>query len=92
MRQFWQRWAEEWLPEKNVRTKWKKVQENIKEGDIVILLDELPNQPRGHFPLGRVKSVYHGPDGNVRVCDVVRGRDGQEMRRPITKLCLLEAP
>ena len=79
LHQFWQRWAEEWLPEKNVRTKWQKMHANLKEGDVVILLDEVASQPHGHFPLGRVKKVYYGGDGNVRVCDVVRGRDGNEL-------------
>ena len=43
------------------------------------------DQPRGHWPLGRIKAVFHG---HVRVAKVQVGYE--TITRPVTKLAPLE--
>ena len=55
---------------------------NVKEGDVVQLLDK---EVRGKYPLGVIIKAYSNPeDGIVRVVEV-KTKDGT-YRRPITKL------
>ncbi len=86
-RHFWERWMKEWLPTLQGRKKWQKRQENLKVGDVVIVVS--PDTPRGSWPLGRVTQTFPGEDGNVRVVEVkVKGK---LLRRPVAKLCLLQS-
>ena len=59
----------------------------ISVNDLVILVDE--NVPRGHWLLGRVTKVFPGRDGLVRVAEVKTKTN--IFKRPISKLCFLEA-
>jgi hypothetical protein len=83
---FWRRWTREYLPSLQARQKWHRVTRDIREGDLVLVADNIT--PRGQWPLGRVVKVNVGRDGHVRSC-VVRTR-GSVSVKPITKLCLLE--
>lgn len=47
-----------------------------------------PLLPRGQWSIGRITEVFVGRDGHVRMADVQSGKN--VMRRPITRLCLLE--
>ena len=86
VRHFWKRWMQEWIPSLSPRKKWFKEKQDLKVGDIVLLLSS--DLPRGKWPMGRVVQVFPGPDGHVRTADVnVRGGI---LRRPIVKLCPLE--
>ena len=76
----------EYLSALNTRNKWVEEKRNIAPDDVVLVVD--PNNPRGHWPLGRIQEVFPGPDGKVRVVRVRTG--GKDYVRPITKLCPLE--
>ena len=60
-----ERWIRELLLVLNTRTKWTVKSRDLTVGDMVICFDQ--NLPRGKWPLGRIKRVYQGPDGHVRV-------------------------
>lgn len=84
---FWQRWLKEYLPSLQQRTKWQTTRANLKQGDVVMVLDE--RHVRGSWPLGRILEVQLAPDGLVRSA-LVKTRATQVVR-PVTKLCLLES-
>ena len=54
--QFWKRWRKEFLPSLNLRKKWFHPRHNLKEGDVVLIVE--PNASRGEWPLGRVIEAY----------------------------------
>ena len=86
LQHFWKRWMKEWLPSLNTRRKWNSVNKDVREGDIVLVIN--PDIPRGHWKLGVIVTAYPGSDGHVRVVDV---RIGQSVfKRPVTKICPLE--
>lgn len=66
-RHFWERWRKEYLAELQQRTKWRTLQTNLKEGDLVVFKE--PNLPPLKWRLGRVQRLYPGDDGVVRVAD-----------------------
>ena len=82
---FWRRWSREYLVALQERQKWCKESQNIKVGDVVLVADS--NLVRNRWPLGRVIEVSSSEDGLVRSATVRIG--STELRRPITKLCLL---
>ncbi|KAK4329183.1 hypothetical protein Pmani_000412 [Petrolisthes manimaculis] len=84
---FWKRWVHEYLPTLQLRQKWQHEKRNFQEGDVVLLKDE--STTRGTWPLGRVSRIHKGKDGLVRSVDV-KTRKGV-LKRPISKLCLLES-
>ena len=84
--EFWKRWLKDYLTELQRRSKWHKVSENVKVGDLVLLLGE--NTPRCLWPMAIVTSVKVGDDGLVRSVSV-RTR-ASELIRPIHKIVLLE--
>ena len=85
MRVLWKRWREEYLSTLNTRKKWREAKENLKVGDVVLVVDQ--NAPRGQWHLDRVEEVFAGQDGQVRVVQV--STKGQKFIRPITRLCPL---
>ena len=87
IRKVWQRWMREYLPHIGSRQKWFFPTENLKEGDVVLIIDQ--DAPRRQWKVGRIEATYPGADGLVRVVDVRRG--DQLLRRPITRISPLEA-
>ena len=87
IRKVWNRWMREYLPTIGSRHKWFLPTENLKVGDVVLVIE--PDAPRRDWKIGRIEAVYPGQDGLVRVVDV-RSR-GVVKRRPITRLSPLEA-
>lgn len=87
VRHFWHRWLQEWVPGLNARRKWQKERQNLKIGDVVVIVSA--DNPRARWPLGRVTATYPGRDGVVRVVDVRVGK-GTLYRRSVAGLCLLE--
>jgi hypothetical protein len=99
-RHFWDRWSSDYLSRMQQRPKWRTAAENLKEGQLVLLMDE--NYPPLKWPLARITKVYPGDDGQVRVATIkTRGiyttvtkgkrKGGQDLTfsvldRPITKL------
>jgi len=83
---FWRRWTKEYLPLLRQRTRWQTPTENVRVGDLVVVVDYL--LPRNQWLLARVLETLPGSDGLVRT---VRIRTATaEMIRPVAKLCLLE--
>ncbi|XP_071504209.1 uncharacterized protein [Diadema antillarum] len=84
---FWKRWQREYLLLLQERQKWNAPRRNLAVNDLVLVADEIT--PRGQWPLGKVVEVYPGKDGHVRQAQVRVGT--RFFKRPIAKLCLLEA-
>ena len=84
--EFWRRWIREYLPTLQGRQKWTEQAENLREGELVLLVD--PNAPRGLWPLARVTKTFPGPDGLVRVVEVKTAKG--VYKRPVTKTVRLE--
>ncbi|XP_064624612.1 uncharacterized protein LOC135486060 [Lineus longissimus] len=85
VKKVWIRWQKEYLSLLQNRPKWMEEREDLKIGDIVLMVD--PNSPRGKWPLGRVSEVFPGEDRRVRTVQVYS--EGKEWRRPVSKLALL---
>lgn len=83
---FWKRWIREYLPLLQERQKWNQRRNNLKVGDIVIIMD--PAAPRGSWPLGRVLEAFCDKKGLVR--SVRLQTKTNTIERPVTKLCLLQ--
>ena len=83
---FWKRWLKEYVPSLQERHKWQQEQRNVRVGDIVLVADD--NVKRNQWILGRVLNVFPGSDGLVRSVEV-RVKESV-LKRPVTKLCLLE--
>ena len=84
---FWRRWQTEYLQLLQRRQKWLAPQRNLKENDLVLILDE--SQPRNLWPKGIVQEVFPDLDDLVRRVKV-RTAFGKTFIRDIRKLCLLE--
>jgi hypothetical protein len=83
---FWIRWRKEYLPTLTRRTKWIQSGIEMKEGDVVVIIEE--NGTRSSWPLGRVVKTYPGTDSRVRVVDV-KTSTGID-KRPVSKICRLD--
>lgn len=83
--EFWNKWSNDYISSLQIRSKWKKEQENLKVGDMVLLKED--NTPPLQWPLGRVVKVYPGEDGLVRVVEVAA--KNKTYKRPIVKLAKL---
>ena len=68
------------------RNKWYHKSENLKEDDVVIILEQ--NIPPGKWLLGRVLSVLPDKNGIVRIVKL-KTCTGSILDRPISKLCKL---
>ena len=82
----WNRWLREYLPCLITRKKWLQPTANINIGDLVLVFDYAV--PRGCWPLGIIVNVFPGHDNIVRSAEV-KTKFGV-MKRPVTKLALLE--
>lgn len=87
---FWNRYKIEYLTSLQERTKSISQARNFREGDLVMLCDEMRLSHRGHYPLGVVVKVNKSADdGQVRTVGI-RTQNGT-FDRPVNKICLLEA-
>ena len=66
LEQFWRRLLKEYLQTLRTRSKWHKNFDQLKEGDVVWILQN--NSPRSQWPIGLVERASRGPDGGVRSC------------------------
>lgn len=83
--EFWNRWSSDYLALLQKKVKWTQSKVNLKEGDMVLLMDE-QNAPL-RWPIARITKTYPGPDGLVRVVDIYT--KGKTYRRPVGKLSLM---
>ena len=82
---FWKRWARDYVSALQARPKWRQVEASLKEGDVVLLVDEQVR--RGDWKVGRVSETVE--EGLVRTV-VVRLPGGKTLRRDRTKVVRLE--
>ena len=82
IRHFWQHWLKEWIPSLNSRKKWNSEKDDLKVGDVVLVLST--DTLRGHWPLGLITKAIIGSDGRVRVVNVQVGQ--KELTRSVHKL------
>lgn len=83
---FWRRWLRCYLPSLQARSKWWREKNNIRIGDVVLVVDT--NAPRSEWKLAKVTEVKVSEDGLVRSVDILC--QGKVVKRPITKLVNLE--
>lgn len=81
----WKKWSKDYLHQLQQRNKWRFPNRNLREGDMVLILDD--NTPPLLWKTGVVIRPHPGADDLVRVVDV-RTANGT-YRRPIHKLCYL---
>lgn len=81
---FWKVWRNEYLTTLQIRPKWLKENDNVKEGMVVLLKDDRP--PTLWQMAKIVKTYRNSKDDLIRVVDV-RTKDNV-LKRPITKICL----
>lgn len=84
--EFWRRWQREYLPELQVRTKWKQHGSSIINVGKLVLIKDI-NSPPMSWKLGRVTKLHPGSDGVVRVVDI-KTANGQ-LRRALSQVCVL---
>ena len=84
---FWRRWVKEYLPMLVERPKWRRLRNDVKVGDLMLLEDA--TVARYSWPLARVTKVnLSRTDGLVRSVEL--RSQGKTFVRPITKVVSLE--
>jgi len=82
---FWKIWQSDYVNTLQQRTKWRKAQPSVKLSSMVLIRNE--TLPPCKWELGRVIQIFAGSDGLVRVVLVKTATS--ELKRPISKLCVL---
>lgn len=80
--QFWTRFIRNYLPNLQIRQKWQQDQGNLKDSDVVMILD--PRLPFALWPIGKVLKTFLGKDGRVRVAEIEI--KGKSHIRPVSRL------
>ena len=80
---FWKRFQRELIPLLAPRSKWFQRIENVKEGQIMIEVDE--NSHRGSWKLVMIEKVFPSTDSFVRSVEI-RDALGRKFVRPISRL------
>ncbi|XP_062703565.1 uncharacterized protein LOC134286020 [Aedes albopictus] len=83
--EFWRRWITEYLPVISRRCKWFDNVRDMKEGDLVLVVD---SAIRSQWTRGRVERVLLGADGRVRQAWIRTSRGVD--RRSVANLALLD--
>lgn len=83
---FWRRWTREILPDLTRRTKWFLKTDPLKEGDVVVIVDDAAD--RNTWTRGRVVKTFPDKTGQVRFADVQT--TSGIYRRPTVKLAILD--
>ena len=96
--EFWKKWKVEYLTNIMKRQKWTTREENLKPGDIVLLVEN--EKPRNLWRIGSISEIFPGEDGLVRNVSITLGtkwldnkgkplEDRQTLRRSIQNVVLL---
>lgn len=84
---FWTAFVKNYLPSLQLRGKWTTPAPDITVGSVVMMVD--PQLPRSLWQVGKVVTVFPGPDGRVRSAEV-QIKD-KVYTRPIVRLIVLPA-
>lgn len=84
---FWNRFIREYAPTLTRRSKWLKMEEPIKVGDVVLDIDE--RYPRNTYPKARVVETIMGSGSQVRRARV-QFANGNALWRPVSRLAKLD--
>lgn len=86
---FWKRWRQEYLSVLQARKKWTSDKENIKEGNVVLVKDDLVK--RNEWPIGLITKCIPSEDKKIRKVEVKVVKQGtpRVYLRPVTQLILL---
>uniref|UniRef100_A0AAG5DR31 Integrase catalytic domain-containing protein n=1 Tax=Anopheles atroparvus TaxID=41427 RepID=A0AAG5DR31_ANOAO len=84
---FWKRWITAYLPTLTKRSKWHQTSTSLKEGDLVVIVDE--SLPRGCWPKGRILQAIPSKDGQIRKVHVQTAW-GKILQRPAVKVARLD--
>ena len=82
---FWHRWLTELIPSLNPRSKWRKLERDMRVGDIILSLSH--KTERGKWPLGKVLEVKKDNDGHVRRAKILV--NGKIYERGLNNLSLV---
>ena len=83
---FWKGWRRDYLSLLHDRSKWRRTKDDLKSGDVVILVDETVGRSR--WEMGRVVDVV---DSGTHVRKVnVRKKDKKVVIKDRTKVVKLE--
>ena len=83
---FWRRWSREYVSTLQARAKWISPRPNIKEGELVLVVE---NTPRHLWPLARVIETMPDSEGLVRRVRLINAKK-REFERHVTGLVFLE--
>ncbi|GFW90775.1 integrase catalytic domain-containing protein [Trichonephila clavipes] len=82
---MWKFWSRNYLNELQQRGKWMFEKNNVKIGDLVLIIEE--NLPTYKWALGRIVELYYGEDKKVRVVKIKT--QYSTCKRAISKTCVL---
>ena len=85
-RHVWGCWMKEYLPHIGSRQKWFFPTENLKIGEVVMVID--PCAARREWKVGSIERTYPGSDQLVRVVDVRVGDN--VLKRSVSRISPLE--
>lgn len=82
----WKLWQDDYLPGLMARAKWRSIQRNLQENDVVLVVDK--GLPRNKWIVGRVLKTIPDKNGMERQARVRTAMT--DLVRPVVKHCLLE--
>jgi len=86
---FWRRFRSDYMHTLHRRQKWIKTRCNLRPGDLVLLHED--SAPRSVWPTARVVEVFPSSTDDLVRSVMLKTSDGRMLKRPIAKLCLLQA-
>ncbi|XP_035906396.1 uncharacterized protein LOC118509627 isoform X2 [Anopheles stephensi] len=87
LQRFWKRWRTEYLQKLQARSKWlTKGKEQVRVGQLIIIHED--NVQPSRWPLARITKIHPGRDNIIRVISA-KTIKGNEVTRPIAKICLI---
>lgn len=82
---FWKQWSQDYLHSLTQLPKWRKMQDNIKIGQLVLIKSD--NVAPTYWAMGRVIEIHLGTDGKAR--SVTLKTQTSVLKRSVRKLCVL---
>jgi hypothetical protein len=86
LNKFWKMFKQNYMPELRTKKKWKELNPNLSQRDLVLELDK--DVPRGEWRLAIIQEVIPSLDNNVRKIRIKNSAGS--FICPITQVCSLE--